>query len=89
MNQSERTVSSMDIRLAKEWDLDDWMRLVRKEKDSFPGLETEAARRRLLLIRRPEKDAAICIAGCPDCISFLKYSEKSRTKSRSVKKMYK
>ena len=33
----------MEIRIANECDIDGWMNLVCKVKDSFPGLETKAA----------------------------------------------
>ena len=33
----------MEIRIANECDIDDWMNFVCKVKDSFPGLETKAA----------------------------------------------
>ena len=33
----------MEIRLAEPRDLDGWMELVDKVKDSFPGLETKEA----------------------------------------------
>lgn len=33
----------MEIRIANECDIDGWMNLVRKVKDSFPGLETKEA----------------------------------------------
>ena len=45
----------MDIFLAKNQDIDGWMNLVCKVKDSFPGLETEDAlnehRSKLLYIK--------------------------------------
>lgn len=33
----------MEIRLGKENDIDSWMTLVDKVKESFPGLETQEA----------------------------------------------
>lgn len=33
----------MEIRIANECDIDDWMNLVSKVKNSFPGLETKEA----------------------------------------------
>lgn len=42
----------MGILLAKNQDIDGWMNLVCKVKDSFPGLETEAALQQLLCTER-------------------------------------
>lgn len=52
----------MEIRLANKLDLDDWMRLVRKERDSFPGLETEAAltEHRETVLGFMRRESAIC-----------------------------
>ena len=36
-------MNKMEIRIANECDIDGWMNLVCKVKDSFPGLETKAA----------------------------------------------
>ena len=33
----------MEIRIANECDIDGWMNLVSKVRDSFPGLETKEA----------------------------------------------
>lgn len=42
----------MEIRLAKITDIDGWMMLVSKVKNSFPGLETAAIKRDRLYERR-------------------------------------
>ncbi len=52
----------MNIRLAKQNDIDCWMYLVDKVKDLFPGLETEDAikEHRTTVLDFIEKSSAIC-----------------------------
>ena len=52
----------MDIIIAKECDIDCWMRLVSKVKDSFPGLETKEAlaEHRDTVLDFIHKKSAIC-----------------------------
>ena len=59
----------MDILLAKNQDIDGWMNLVCKVKDSFPGLETEDAlnEHRSTVLAFIHKESAIC-AKCDDKI---------------------
>ena len=52
----------MNIKVAKESDIDCWMRLVSKVKDSFPGLETKEAlaEHRYTVLDFIHKKSAIC-----------------------------
>lgn len=52
----------MDIKVAKECDIDDWMNLVCTVKDSFPGLETKQAldEHRDTVLGFIRKECAIC-----------------------------
>ena len=52
----------MEIRIANECDIDSWMNLVRKVKDSFPGLETKQAldEHRDTVLGFIRKESAIC-----------------------------
>ena len=52
----------MEIRIANECDIDDWMNFVCKVKDSFPGLETKAALdgHRETVLDFIYKESAIC-----------------------------
>ena len=52
----------MEIRIANECDIDGWMNLVCKVKDSFPGLETKAAldEHRDTVLGFIYKESAIC-----------------------------
>lgn len=52
----------MEIRMANESDIEGWMSLVRKVKDHFPGLETQAAldEHRDTVLDFMRKGAAIC-----------------------------
>ena len=67
----------MEIRLANERDLDDWMRLVRKERDSFPGLETEAAltEHRETVLGFVHRESAICAACDGRIVGALLFSK--------------
>ena len=55
-------MKEMDIIIAKECDIDCWMRLVSKVKDSFPGLETKEAlaEHRDTVLGFIRKESAIC-----------------------------
>ena len=55
-------VNKIDIKIAKECDIDCWMRLVSKVKDSFPGLETKKAldEHRETVLEFIHKKSAIC-----------------------------
>ncbi|MGN0538876.1 MAG: GNAT family N-acetyltransferase [Candidatus Fimenecus sp.] len=52
----------MDIKLAEIKDIDGWMQLVNKVKDSFPGLETKEAlhEHRTTVLDFISKNSAIC-----------------------------
>lgn len=52
----------MEIQIAKEWDIDDWMSLVSQVKGQFPGLETEKAlvEHRETVLGFVRKESAIC-----------------------------
>ena len=52
----------MEIRIANECDIDGWMNLVCKVKDSFPGLETKVAldEHRDTVLGFIYKESAIC-----------------------------
>lgn len=51
-NNKKSENNIMEIRLAKITDIDGWMMLVSKVKNSFPGLETAAIKRDRLYERR-------------------------------------
>lgn len=55
-------MNKMEIRIANECDIDGWMNLVCKVKDSFPGLETKAAldEHRDTVLGFIYKESAIC-----------------------------
>ena len=55
-------MNKMEIKIAKECDIDCWMRLVSKVKDSFPGLETKQAldEHRDTVLGFIRKESAIC-----------------------------
>ena len=55
-------MNKMEIKIAKECDIDCWMRLVSKVKDSFPGLETKEAlaEHRDTVLGSIRKESAIC-----------------------------
>ena len=55
-------MNKMEIRIANECDIDGWMNLVCKVKDSFPGLETKAALdgHRETVLDFIYKESAIC-----------------------------
>lgn len=55
-------VNRMEIRIANEWDMDGWMNLVSKVKDSFPGLETKEAvdEHRDTVLDFIRKESSIC-----------------------------
>lgn len=67
----------MEIALAGHQDLDDWMMLVSKVKDRFPGLETHQAmvehRRTVLTFIR--KDSAICAKSEGKLVGTLLFSK--------------
>lgn len=52
----------MEIQIAKERDIDDWMGLVSQVKDQFPGMETEKAlvEHRETVLGFVRKESAIC-----------------------------
>ncbi len=52
----------MKIKLATKQDIDNWMNLVYKVKDNFPGLETEEAldEHRNTVLEFIDKSCAIC-----------------------------
>ena len=62
LNKSGFGDHRMEIRLAEIKDIDGWMQLVNKVKDSFPGLETEEAlnEHRGTVLDFISKKAAIC-----------------------------
>ena len=69
----------MEIRIANECDIEDWMNLVCKVKDSFPGLETKAAldEHRDTVLGFIYKESAICARIEDKIIGVLLFSKEN------------
>ena len=67
----------MEIRIANECDIDGWMNLVCKVKDSFPGLETKVAldEHRDTVLGFIYKESAICARIEDKIIGVLLFSK--------------
>ena len=68
----------MTIRFAKPADLEQWMRLVVKVKDNFPGLETESAiaEHRETVLSFIQKGGAICAENDGKLTGILLFSKR-------------
>ena len=71
----------MEIRMANELDIEGWMSLVRKVKDHFPGLETQAALKehRDTVLDFMRKESAICARMDGRIIGALLFSKAPAT----------
>ncbi len=71
----------MKIELATKQDIDNWMNLVGKVKDSFPGLETEEAlaEHRNTVLEFMDKACAICAKADNKIVGTLLFSKESNT----------
>ena len=69
----------MEIRIANECDIDGWMNLVCKVKDSFPGLETKAAldEHRDTVLGFIYKESAICARIEDKIVGVLLFSKEN------------
>lgn len=72
-------MNKMEIRIANECDIDGWMNLVCKVKDSFPGLETKAAldEHRNTVLGFIYKESAICARIEDKIIGVLLFSKEN------------
>ena len=66
----------MEIKLGRECDVDNWMQLVNKVKDSFPGLETKEAleEHRHTVLGFMRKGSAICARVNDQIVGALLFS---------------
>ena len=66
----------MEIELGRECDVDNWMQLVNKVKDSFPGLETKEAleEHRHTVLGFMRKGSAICARVNDQIVAALLFS---------------
>ncbi len=71
----------MIIELAEKQDIDNWMDLVYKVKDNFPGLETEDAleEHRNTVLEFMDKGSAICAKAGNKIVGTLLFSKESNT----------
>ena len=71
----------MEIRLSKITDIDGWMQLVNKVKDSFPGLETTEAlnEHRAVALDFIRNNSAICAATENKIVGSLLFSKDQNT----------
>ncbi len=71
----------MIIELATKGDIDGWMRLVAKVKDSFPGLETQQAldEHRNTVLSFIGKGSAICAKADIEIVGILLFSKVTNT----------
>ncbi len=71
----------MLIELATKQNVDDWMHLVNKVKDSFPGLETQQAldEHRNTVLEFMDKDSAICAKVDNKIVGALLFSDETNT----------
>ncbi len=71
----------MIIELATKQNIDNWMNLVYKVKDSFPGLETEEAldEHRNTVLDFMDKSSAICAKADNKIVGTLLFSKESGT----------
>ncbi len=69
----------MKIELGTERDIDNWMSLVSKVKESFPGLETEKAldEHRNTVLGFMDKDSAICAKTDKRIVGTLLFSKET------------
>lgn len=69
----------MEIRIANECDIDGWMNLVSKVRDSFPGLETKEAltEHRDTVLDFIHKKSAICAKIENKLVGALLFSKKN------------
>ncbi len=71
----------MIIELATKQDIDNWMDLVYKVKDNFPGLETEEAleEHRKIVLDFMDKSSAICAKADKKIVGTLLFSKETNT----------
>lgn len=70
----------MEIVLGKECEIENWMRLVYKVKDSFPGLETKKAlqEHRNTVLNFMSRNAAICAKDADQIVGVLLFSREDQ-----------
>lgn len=70
----------MEIVLGKECEIENWMRLVYKVKDSFPGLETKEAleEHRNTVLNFMRRNAAICAKDADQIVGALLFSREEQ-----------
>ena len=70
----------MIIQLGTEQDIDHWMNLVEKVRDSFPGLETEEAlnEHRNIVLDFMNRNSAICAKEKGKIVGILLFSNENR-----------
>lgn len=71
----------MTIGLGAKQDIDSWMNLVKKVKDSFPGLETEEAlqEHKKTVLDFMERSSAICAKDQGEVVGTLLFSSENNT----------
>ncbi len=71
----------MEIKLSKACDINNWMNLVEKVKDSFPGLESKdsLAEHRKTVLSFMNKDSAICATINNNIVGALLFSKDDNT----------
>ena len=71
----------MTIGLGAKQDIDSWMNLVEKVKDSFPGLETEEAlqEHKKTVLDFMERSSAICAKDQGEVVGTLLFSSENNT----------
>ena len=71
----------MTIGLVAKQDIDSWMNLVEKVKDSFPGLETEEAlqEHKKTVLDFMERSSAICAKDQGEVVGTLLFSSENNT----------
>lgn len=69
----------MEIKLGNRNDIDDWMDLVTKVKDAFPGLETMEAlqEHRNTVLEFMNRESAICAKSCNKIVGTLLFSKEN------------
>lgn len=70
----------MEIVLGKECEIENWMRLVYKVKDSFPGLETKETleEHRNTVLNFMRRNAAICAKDADQIVGALLFSREEQ-----------
>lgn len=70
-------VDVVEINLGRECDIDNWMNLVNKVKDNFPGLETKEAlfEHRAAVLEFMDKKSAICAKSKDKIVGTLLFSK--------------